>query len=66
MEANKSESLKCVSIAKKAAQEYDFKKAIRFLEKSIRLYPSDCAKLLLSEYKDTFLKSNEQVESIKK
>lgn len=66
MEANKCESLKCVSIAKKAAQEHDFKKAIRFIEKSLRLYPSDVAKLLLSEYKETYLNSNEQVESIKK
>ena len=52
--------------AKKAAQEHDFKKAIRFIEKSLRLYPSDVAKLLLSEYKETYLNSNEQVESIKK
>ncbi len=66
MEANKSECEKCITIAKKAAQENDYSKAIRFLEKSIRLYPTDSAKILLDEYRENFAWSNKQAESIEK
>ena len=44
MDANKSECEKCIRIARSAAQENNYEKAIKFLEKSIRLYPTELAK----------------------
>jgi DnaJ family protein B protein 12 len=69
MEANKSECEKCLLIAKRAAADQDFGKAIRFIEKSIRLYPTDDTddrKALLKEYKENFVWSSEQQEGINK
>ena len=44
MESNKEEAQKCIQIAKKALTEKNFEKAIKFLQKSVKLYPSDVAK----------------------
>ncbi len=44
MEANKSDCEKCIRIAKEAALNNDFEKAIKFVEKAQRLYPNDIAK----------------------
>ena len=40
MDANKSECEKCIRIALAAAQENNYEKAIKFLEKSIKLFPN--------------------------
>lgn len=44
MEANKTDSEACIARAQAAAADGDFAKAMRFCEKSIKLYPSDFAK----------------------
>jgi hypothetical protein len=44
MDANKSECEKCIRIARTAAQENNYEKAIKFLEKSIKLFPNETAK----------------------
>jgi hypothetical protein len=44
MDANKSECEKCIRIAKVAAFDEDYDKAIKFLDKSIKLYPTEFAK----------------------
>ena len=44
MEANKPECEKCIHIAQAAMEEGNYEKAIKFLEKSNKLYPNDLAK----------------------
>lgn len=44
MDANKSECEKCILLAKQAESRGDLEKAIKFIEKSIRLYPTELAK----------------------
>ncbi len=44
MEANRADADDCVRTAKRAAAEGNYEKAIRFLEKSIKLFPTDNAK----------------------
>ena len=48
MDANKSECEKCIRIATSAAQETNYERAIKFLEKSIKLYPTEKAKSKIS------------------
>jgi prefoldin subunit 5 len=43
MEANKVDSEKCLALASQYAVKNEFDKAIRFVEKSIKLYPTDKA-----------------------
>lgn len=52
MEANKSESEKCIRIAKTAISNGETEKAIKFLDKSFKLYPTDEAKILMSQLQD--------------
>lgn len=47
MESNKDEALKCLSIAKKSLESGDYSKALRFTEKSIRLFPTSQGEQLL-------------------
>ncbi|CAF0952896.1 unnamed protein product [Didymodactylos carnosus] len=47
MEANKAESLRCIELAQKAILIGDHDRAIRFLSKSVDLYPTQTAKDLL-------------------
>jgi DnaJ family protein B protein 12 len=47
MESNKDEALKCLSIAKKSLELGDYAKALRFTEKSIRLFPTHQGEQLL-------------------
>ena len=44
MEANKSECEKCIKIAQIAFNNKDKEKAIKFLNKALRLYPNEYAK----------------------
>jgi hypothetical protein len=44
MEANKVESEKCIFLANKFASKNEYDKAIKFIEKSLKLYPSELAK----------------------
>ncbi|KAI9364724.1 hypothetical protein BD770DRAFT_152370 [Pilaira anomala] len=48
MESNKDEALKCLTIARKAMESGDYSKAVRFTEKSIRLFPTAQGEQLLS------------------
>lgn len=48
MESNKDEALKCLSIAKNSLEKGDYSKALRFTEKSIRLFPTAQGEQLLS------------------
>jgi hypothetical protein len=48
MESNKDEALKCLSIAKKSLELGDYAKALRFTEKSIRLFPTNQGEQLLT------------------
>lgn len=43
MEANKIEAEKCLLIAKEAGSKGNYEKAIRFVEKSLKLYPNEIA-----------------------
>ena len=45
--ANKDEGLKCLNIAQRALDAGDVDKALRFAEKSARLYPSETASAVL-------------------
>jgi hypothetical protein len=47
MEANKSECEKCIRIAQGAASSGDYPKALKFLSKAEKLYPSE---LITSRY----------------
>jgi hypothetical protein len=49
MEANRHDAEDCVRTAKKAAAEGNYEKAIRFLEKSIKMFPLDVAKSTLKK-----------------
>jgi hypothetical protein len=44
MDANKLDSEKCIKIAQDALRNGDFQKALKFLEKSEKLYPTEIAK----------------------
>ncbi|CEM06951.1 unnamed protein product [Vitrella brassicaformis CCMP3155] len=48
MEGNRDESLKCKNLAMKAMQSGDFSKALRFLEKAQRMYPTEEVANLIS------------------
>lgn len=48
MESNKDEALKCLTIAKNALSLGDHAKALRFTEKSIRLFPTTQGEQLLT------------------
>ncbi|KAI8642677.1 hypothetical protein BD408DRAFT_366058 [Parasitella parasitica] len=52
MESNKDEALKCLSIAKSSLGLGDYAKALRFTEKSIRLFPTAQGERLLSLVKE--------------
>lgn len=52
MEANKSEAEKCIRIAQTAASSNDFDKAIKFLNKGYKLYPSESITKLIEEYEE--------------
>jgi hypothetical protein len=43
MEANKIDSEKCIHLAGQYAFKGEFDKAIRFVEKSVKLYPTEKA-----------------------
>ncbi|XP_033871467.1 dnaJ homolog subfamily B member 14 [Acipenser ruthenus] len=47
MEGNKDEAEKCIVIARKALEAGDKEKALKFLNKAEKLYPTDKAKVLL-------------------
>jgi hypothetical protein len=47
MESNKDEAHKCISIAQSSLAAGDFKKALKFAEKSIRLFPTGQGEQLL-------------------
>jgi DnaJ family protein B protein 12 len=47
MESNKDDSIKCIHVAEQCIKTGDIEKAIRFLNKAERLYPSERAKNLL-------------------
>ena len=59
MEANKPECEKCIKIAQAAMSDGNYEKAIKFLEKSNRLYPNDLAKRKLSQWSRSRCDSNE-------
>lgn len=44
MEGNRDEAEKCINIATKALEAGDKEKALRFLNKAEKLYPTDRAK----------------------
>lgn len=44
MEGNRDEAVKCIHIATKALEAGDKEKALRFLNKAEKLYPTDKAK----------------------
>ena len=44
MEGNKDESLKCINIARRCIEAGHYDKAVKFLNKAERLYPSKSAK----------------------
>ncbi|KAI8345360.1 DnaJ domain-containing protein [Blakeslea trispora] len=52
MESNKDEALKCLNIAKSALGLGNLSKALKFCEKSIRLFPTTQAEQLLSAIKN--------------
>jgi len=56
MEANKSDAEKCIRIAKEAAGSGDYEKAIKFLNKAHKLYPSEVITKLIDDYEE--MKSN--------
>ncbi|KAJ8388252.1 hypothetical protein AAFF_G00135130 [Aldrovandia affinis] len=47
MEGNRDEAEKCINIATKAVEAGDREKALKFLNKAEKLYPTDKAKALL-------------------
>ncbi|XP_071768008.1 dnaJ homolog subfamily B member 14 [Centroberyx gerrardi] len=47
MEGNRDEAEKCINIASKALEAGDKEKAVKFLNKAEKLYPTDRAKVLL-------------------
>lgn len=49
MESNKDEALKCLSIARQLIENGNYDKANRFVNKSIKLYPTDQATTLLQK-----------------
>nr|XP_014353181.1 PREDICTED: dnaJ homolog subfamily B member 14 isoform X2 [Latimeria chalumnae] len=51
MEGNKDEAERCIDIARKALESGDREKAINFLNKAEKLYPSQTAKVLLEAVK---------------
>ena len=57
-EANKGEAQRCVNIAKKKINEGKIDKARKFLEKSLRLFPLNEAKLLLNELENNKTSNN--------
>ncbi|KAI8988100.1 hypothetical protein BDF20DRAFT_910639 [Mycotypha africana] len=52
MESNKEDAIKCLSIARKSIELANLEKAQRFVEKSIRLYPTPEAEQLLTNLKN--------------
>ncbi|XP_062383124.1 dnaJ homolog subfamily B member 12b [Sardina pilchardus] len=53
MEVNRDEAERCIEIATTALRNNHLEKALRFLEKAQRLFPSDHAKALLEEIEKT-------------
>ncbi|XP_063050246.1 dnaJ homolog subfamily B member 14-like [Engraulis encrasicolus] len=47
MESNRDEAEKCISIATEALQDGDKEKAVKFLRKAEKLFPTDKAKVIL-------------------
>jgi hypothetical protein len=43
MEANKLDSEKCIHLASQYASKGEYEKAVRFIEKSVKLYPTEKA-----------------------
>ena len=41
MDGNRDDALRCEAIGKEAMRVQDFSKALKFFQKSLRLYPSD-------------------------
>ncbi|CAF0920790.1 unnamed protein product [Didymodactylos carnosus] len=64
MEANKAEGLRCIELAEKAILTGDHDRAIRFLSKSLELYPTQNAKDLLERlmYTNTQSSSNNDTD----
>ena len=62
MEANRTDAEDCIRTAKRAAAENNYEKAVRFLEKSLKLYPTDLAKNLLEAYQSKLQNENEEEE----
>jgi len=60
MEANKSDCEKCIRIAQTAATTGDYTKALKFLTKAQKLYPSDSITKLMQEYTEQMTKSREE------
>ena len=44
MEANRVESEKCIFMANQHAYKNEYENAIKFIEKSLKLYPTELAK----------------------
>jgi len=49
MESNKDEALRCIDIASRFITEENYSQALKFLKKSLNLYPTEQAKALLSK-----------------
>lgn len=60
MEANKSDCEKCIRIAQTAANTGDYEKALKFLNKAQKLYPSESITKLVTEYTEQMAKSREE------
>lgn len=63
MEANKSDCEKCIKIAQTAASTGDYQKAIKFLGKAEKLYPSEVITKLSKEYTDLMSKQSQRQQN---
>lgn len=63
MEANKSDCEKCIKIAQTAASTGDYQKALKFLNKAEKLYPSEIITKLTKEYTDLMNKQSQRQET---
>ncbi|KAN0055386.1 hypothetical protein ACTA71_008497 [Dictyostelium dimigraforme] len=63
MESNKEESIRCIDIAIKKYNEGNLEGCLKFLNKSISLYPNDRAKELLATYTSTTTTSSTSTET---
>ncbi|KAK5584464.1 hypothetical protein RB653_006075 [Dictyostelium firmibasis] len=63
MESNKEESIRCIEIAVRKYNEGNLESCIKFLNKSISLYPNDRAKELLATYTSTTTTSSTSTQT---